>query len=145
MNRTDAVLSRDYGDKSTLGCLYIFEGSTSIFNCVMIELPRFIVPMRSNRQNINCIPGGRTYDVKKHYSPTKGRCFKVMNVTGRTDILWHIGNFATGKKVDTEGCQLPGMYFEDVNGDGELDVADSTTAMNTLLAIMPDEFKLTIL
>ena len=145
MNPVNAVLSRDYRPKSTLGALYIFEGSESIFNCKMIELPRFVVPMRENRQNINCIPGNRDYTVKKWYSPTKGQCFKVMDVVGRTDVLWHIGNYATGKKIDTEGCQLPGMRFEDINGDGELDVADSTKAMNTLLAIMPDEFKLTIL
>jgi len=37
------------------------------------------------------------------------------------------------------------MRFEDLNHDGELDVADSTTAMHTLLAIMPDEFKMYIL
>ena len=145
MNKINAVLSRDYRAKETLGCLYIFEGSKSIFNCVMIELPLFVVPMRLNWQKIDCIPGGMVYDVQRHISPTKGQCFKVMNVPGRTDVLWHIGNFATGKKVDTEGCQLPGMRFEDINKDGELDVADSTKAMNTLLAIMPDEFKLHIL
>ena len=145
MNKTSAVLSRDYGARSTTGCLYIFNGNKSIFNCVMIELPRFVVPMRLNSPNIDCIPGGKTYNVKKHFSPTKGECFKVMNVRGRTNILWHIGNFATGKKVDTEGCQLPGMRFEDINHDGNIDVAGSTEAMENLLAIMPDKFKLTIL
>ena len=145
MNKISAVLSRDYGARSTTGCLYIFEGDKSIFNCVMIELPKFVVPMRINSPNIDCIPGEMTYTVKKHYSPSKGECFQVMDVPDRTWVLWHVGNFATGKKVDTEGCQLPGMRFEDINHDGNIDVADSTKAMNMLLAIMPDEFKLHIL
>ena len=145
MKEIEAVLSRDYGWKETSGGLYIFEGIEVIFHCFMIELPIFVVPMRLNWQKIDCIPGNMIYIVKKIISPTKGQCFQVMDVPGRTAVLWHKGNFATGKKIDTEGCQLPGMQLVDINGDGELDVADSTGAMDKLLSIMPDEFKFHIL
>lgn len=144
MNTINAVLSRDYGVKSTLGCWYVFEGNKSIFNCVTIELPVFVVPMRLNSHKIDCILPG-VYDMIKTISPTKGLVFLLLNVPGRTAVEVHIGNFATGKKVDTEGCILPGMRLEDINHDGDLDVADSTGAMETLLAILPDKSKLHIL
>lgn len=145
MNIISAVLGRDYGWKETSGGLYIFEGTKVIFSCFMIELPVFVVPMKINSLKIDCIPGGMIYTVKKIIRPNMDHAFQVMDVPGRTAVLWHKGNFATGKKVDTEGCLLPGMKLIDINGDGELDVEDSTKAMQTLLAIMPDEFKFHIL
>jgi hypothetical protein len=145
MKEIKAVLSRDYGWKETAGGLYIFEGYDVLFHCFMIELPLFRVPMRLNWQKIDCIPGGMIYTVKKTYRLSGAPCFQVMDVPGRTAVLWHIGNYATGKKIDTEGCQLPGMELVDLNNDGELDVAHSTEAMETLLDIMPDTFKFHIL
>jgi hypothetical protein len=145
MNTITSVLSRDYGVKSTLGCWYVFEGNKSLFNCVAIELPIFVIPMRLNSQKIDCIHGGMVYEMEKIFSTTKGECFLLKNVPGRTAVEVHIGNFATGKKVDTEGCILPGMRFKDINNDGELDVEDSTGAMKTLLALLPDKSKLYIL
>jgi hypothetical protein len=71
--------------------------------------------------------------------------FWIKDVPGRDGILLHIGNFAAGKKLDTEGCILPGMYFSDINDDGNIDVTGSTTAMNKLLKYLPNEFDLIII
>jgi hypothetical protein len=101
------------------------------------------LPNLGNKQRISCILEG-VYKVTKIVSPTKGKCFLLHNVLNRTAVEIHIGNYATGKKVDTEGCILPGMRFADANGDGELDVVESTIAMNHLLTILPDTFELTI-
>lgn len=144
MNIVNAVLSRTYGFRETSGCFYVFDGDRSVFNCKTIELPNFIIPMQVNSLKIDCILPG-IYPVEKYYSPTKGKCFLLKDVPGRTMVEIHIGNFATGKKVDTEGCILPGMRFDDINHDGNIDVADSTKAMEILLSILPDKFKLFIL
>ena len=50
------------------------------------------------------------------------------------------------KKIKQHGRHiLPGVFFTDLNLDDLPDVGDSTTAMNRLLEILPDKFKLHIL
>lgn len=135
----NVILSRTYGVKQTTSSLYIFDGDRSIFNCKAIELPQL-----GNQHNISCIPEGK-YEVHKIISPTKGKCFQVMNVPNRTAILIHIGNYASGVKIDTQGCILVGLRFIDLNQDGNIDVADSTKALSTLLSLLPDTFNLYII
>lgn len=136
------VIKRVYNELETLGDLQVLLGDGPAyfikFECKTLELPN-----KGNQRKISCIPEG-PYKVKKIISPTKGKCFLLENVPNRSAVEMHIGNFAAGKKVDTEGCILPGMYFADRNGDGIIDVADSTKAMNTLLEILPDSFELFI-
>ena len=145
MTEKVAVLSRDYGWGETQGGLFIMEGTKIIYQCVMLELPKLIIPMKLNSQKINCIPGNMIYLCKKIIRPNGDQAIHVLNVPGRTAVLWHKGNYATGLKVDTEGCLLPGLRFVDLNKDGEIDIADSTKAMSDLLSLMPDEFKFHIL
>lgn len=135
----ESVISRSYGERETTGCWYIFDGDRSIFNCKVIELP-----MKGNQHGISCILPG-TYDVEKYKDLKKGWVFLLLNVPGRSGVEVHIGNYAAGKKIDTRGCILPGLRFVDINHDGNLDVADSTKAMNALMAFLPDKFKLHIL
>jgi hypothetical protein len=135
------VISRNYSQLETTGCLYVFSGDISVFNCNTIELP-----WKDNNQNTSCIPEG-TYDVIKTISPTKGKgmIFLLKDVPNRTAIEIHIGNYVTGNHIDTEGCILPGMRFVDINNDGSIDVADSSIAMKKLLTVLPDKFQLTII
>ena len=135
----DAVLSREYGNRETRGCLYVFEGDRSLLDVKVLELPE-----KGNAQNVSCIPAGK-YPVEKIIRPEGDDAFHVKNVPGRSEILIHIGNFAAGMKVDTQGCILPGLRFVDINGDGILDIADSRKAMNLLLGTLPDKFDLHIL
>lgn len=51
-----------------------------------------------------CIPEG-TYNVIWKNHPKHGYCFEVLNVPGRTGILFHAGNNIT----DTTGCILVGQ------------------------------------
>lgn len=133
-----ALLSRTYGVKQTTGCLYVFDGDRAIFNCKTMELPYL-----QNQQNISCIPEG-IYRAYKMQSPKFGECIHLIDVPGREGILIHKGNYAAGNQVDTRGCILPGLRFADVNGDGNIDVAESTKAMKLLLAALPKTFKIII-
>lgn len=133
------VISRKYGTLQTTGVLYVFDGDKSVFSCNTLELPDL-----GNQNNISCIPEG-TYDTVKTVSPSKGKCFHVQKVPGRSYILIHVGNYATGSQVDTEGCILVGSKFTDINGDGNTDVVESKKTMDKLLSILPHSFKLTIL
>jgi hypothetical protein len=134
-----AIISRTYGNEETRSTMFVMEGEQKLFECKTIELPNL-----NNQSKISCIPEG-VYDVEKILSPAHGKCFLIKNVVNRSAVEIHIGNYAAGKKVDTLGCILPGMRFTDMNADGFLDVAESTTAMNMLLKILPDKFKLYIL
>lgn len=129
------ILSRTYNRNETLGTLMVMDGEHPLFKCKTIELPDL-----GNQPNCSCIPEG-VYDVVKHVSPRHGKCFAVLNVPGRTDILIHKGNYTT----DTLGCILPGAGFCDLNNDGNIDVFDSTKTMDQLLGLLPDKFKLYIL
>jgi hypothetical protein len=139
-----AVLSRTYRQLVTTGCLFVFDGDRAVLNVKTMELPD-----KGNQSKISCIPAGE-YECTKVKSPTKNKqvgywVYLLHGVPQRSAVLIHIGNYATGVKVDTEGCILVGLRFVDMNEDGQLDIADSTVAMKMLLAVLPESFKLTIL
>ena len=133
------VISRSYQNNETLGSLFIFAGQKIEYRCKTIELPS-----NGNQKFTSCIPEG-VYDVEKHTSERHGQCFHVLNVPNRSDILFHSGNYAAGKKTDTEGCILPGSSYWDINGDGNLDIIESRQTMTELYAILPEKFKLYII
>lgn len=62
-------------------------------------------PWLDNQNNVSCIPKGE-YRFERYLSPTKGDCFILHDVPGRTFILIHIGNYLK----DTEGCILIGNH-----------------------------------
>jgi hypothetical protein len=134
-----AIISRTYGKLETLGVFMVVDEQSTVYHCVCIELPDL-----GNQHNVSCIKEG-VYICKKEKHAKFGWCFRIYNVPDREGVLIHIGNYAAGKKVDTEGCILPGLYFTDLNSDGNIDVAESTKAMTKLLAILPNEFPLHIL
>jgi hypothetical protein len=145
-----ALLSRSYGEKQTTGCLSIYDEDTEVYQCRTLELPYL-----ENHKNISCIPPGE-YKCERITSVKFGLCFLVNDVKDRSNILIHIGNYASEKlileraimnslkKVDTLGCILPGLRFVDINLDGNVDIFDSTLAMGMLLHILPSRFQLII-
>jgi hypothetical protein len=134
------VLSRRYRQFQTMGCLYVFNEDHSFFNCRTLELPWL-----NNKPNVSCYPGEAVYDVEKYKRPNGRWAFWVKNVPGRSGILFHPGNYASIYKTDSEGCTLPGMAYDDLNRDGYIDILESQDAMNRLLYLMPDKFKLYVL
>ncbi len=133
-----AVISRNNQAGQTPGCFIVFDKDRVVVNVKCLELP-----FLENAQEISCIPEG-VYDCVRIHHKKFGVCFLVENVPGREGILIHIGNYASGKKKDTRGCILPGLRFVDLNKDGNLDVANSTEAMNLLRSILPAKFKIHI-
>lgn len=91
----------------------------------------------NNIPNESCIPAG-CYKAVKHNSHKFGDVWKILNVTNRTDILLHCGNF----EVDTEGCILVGKYF--FGDKGKKGISDSKETLKMLKSLLPNEFMLTI-
>jgi len=84
-------------------------------------------PDLANKANISCIPIGR-YICQVHDSPSKGKCVKLDDVDGRTNILMHRGNIPM---KDSEGCILVGEQFEPLYG--KLAVLSSRKGFNELM------------
>jgi len=66
--------------------------------CNSIELPWL-----QNKRNISCIPEGR-YELKERYTAVRGEHLIVMNVPGRSGILFHPANNAL---TELKGCIAP--------------------------------------
>ena len=133
------VIFREYDNLQTTGTLVVFSGAKKICECKTLELPDL-----GNQRNMSCIPEGE-YDCEKWLNTSKGDVIRVLNVPGRDGILIHRGNFAAGGKVDTKGCILVGTNWDDINGDGNLDVIQTGVAMGRLMESVTDKFKLHIL
>lgn len=63
-------------------------------------------PWRDNQKGISCILSG-AYVCKRVNSPKFGITFEVLNVFGRSEILFHKGNI----QEDSHGCILIGEQF----------------------------------
>ncbi len=118
------TIKRKYGAKETMGELQAFVGN-AIFICDTLELPWI-----DNKHNISCIPDG-TYDVVWTFSLSRMRwIYQLQKVPNRSGIQIHYGNFATGKKIDIDGCILLGSNYSDLDKNGTEDIINSkiTTA-----------------
>jgi hypothetical protein len=94
---------------------------------------------RWNQPNISCIPP-QQYLCKRTLSPRFADTFEVLNVPGRSHILFHPGN----TKADTSGCILLGRSLgrlKDLRG-----VMHSAKTFTEFMEIMEsiDYFHLTI-
>lgn len=74
--------------------------------CLTLELRDL-----ENRQNVSSIPR-QQYDVARVVSPKFGETFEVLDVPGRSNVLFHAGNTA----ADTKGCILLGTSWGSVGG-----------------------------
>ena len=133
------VISRKYTDNETMGSLFVLLGYDLLFSCKTMELSN-----KGNQHNISCIPPG-TYHTIKYNSPNKGMVFLLENVPGRSGIEVHAGNYATGKKIDTQGCILVGSGFEDIDANGTLDIIESKKTLARLMGVLPQEFDIVII
>ena len=132
------ILIRDHKENETFGKFLVMDGVNELFQCYCLELPWL-----NNEHNVSCIPEGN-YDVIKYSYANHPNVFWVQDVPDRDGIMIHIGNFATGSHIDTEGCLLPCMDFEDIDGNGALDGVRPDVAMLGLNQYLPDKFKLSI-
>jgi hypothetical protein len=122
--------------KECLSTLNVIDvDGTILFSCKGLEPPNL-----NNQHNISCIPYG-TYTVSKELTSPKHNYphFRVADVPGRGNILWHGGNYYD----DTLGCYLVGDSFGDKNKDGITDVLNSRETLRKLYTLLPDKFQAT--
>ena len=138
----NAEIQRVYLPTATFSSWYV-DGVDEVI-CKIMELP-----WKGNKRAISCIPEGKYRVTKEKPIPAndpKGRKerpywhFRIHDVPGRSGILIHKITFVK----DLKGCLGTGSAFFDFDKDGVPDMAESTKALEKLVALMPDEFTLTI-
>jgi hypothetical protein len=133
------IISRQYNKNEVQASLFVFSGMEIKYRAKTIELPDL-----GNQHNISCIPEGK-YDCMKIVHPKLGNVFSVLTVPDRTGIMIHQGNYVNGPHQNSTGCILPGEFFEDLDGNGTIDVCNSKKVMDCLNEILPDLFQLIII
>jgi len=124
------LIDRMYQDNCVLGILHAGD-----FKCFTLELPYL-----DNQTNISSIHPG-LYKAHKYFSPSFNReVILFKDVPGRTWIEIHHGNFTRQVK----GCVLVGDGIKFIDEDDIPDVTNSVNTLDKLLAILPDEFEVSI-
>ena len=115
------------------GTFGVLKINKSVF-CVTLEPPD-----RENVRNLSSIPV-QQYECHRFDSPRYGDTFKIMNVPGRDNVLFHGGNIAK----HTKGCILVAQYFGKLKGNRA--VLNSGATFKNFMRIMEghDSFHLTI-
>jgi hypothetical protein len=131
-------IQRTYQTRETIGILTAKRIDGQIFACKTLELPWL-----NNQHMISCIPAGTHVATMQPFHASHD--YQLMNVPNRTGIFIHAGNYADGVEVDTEGCILLGEMFEDINGDGQLDITNTLqTVINFKAFFNGEDFTITI-
>lgn len=122
-------LEEDF-DSGTFGSLRLQK---KVF-CWTLEPPALL-----NEKNKSSIPA-QQYLCLRVNSPTYGETFQVMDVPGRTSVLFHPGNTI----IDTQACIMPGLQVGELAGRRA--VLSSRAAFNGLMASLAgyQSFHLTI-
>ena len=121
----------EHNSFGTFGALKI---NKSVF-CATLEPADLL-----NKPNVSSIPA-QQYICTRFLSPKFGyETFKVLDVPGRTDILFHPGV----EMKHTHGCILLGQYWDKFKGNRAL--ANSGDTFKRFMAVMKDvkSFHLTI-
>ena len=127
----------------TVNITRVEENSEGTFGTVCICTQAFCncleLPDRLNNANISNIPP-RQYPCKKIESSKFGETFQVMDVPGRSMILFHSGNLIS----DSRGCLILAESFGKLNGNRA--VLNSGNTFKRFMEIMDgvDKFMLTI-
>lgn len=111
-------------EHGTIGALTI-DGE-----CICWTLER---PWKDNQRKVSCIPPGH-YIAERHHSPSKGMTFRIKDVPGRSEILFHSGNTIT----DTEGCILLGSQVGFLTPDSRA-VLNSQLTMSLFMSRLKGE------
>lgn len=96
-----------------------------------------------NQQQISSIPC-QQYICERVVSPNFGNTFEVKNVPGRSNVLFHAGNFIS----NTKGCILLAQYFGKIKEKDVMKraVVNSGNTFKSFMELMKgyDKFHLTI-
>jgi hypothetical protein len=96
-------------------------------------------PWLNNLVNKSCIPPG-DYICSVRRSEKYGKHLIVEDVPGRSDILFHHGNF----RKNSKGCPLVGEKFRHIDEDNLIDITNSKNSMKRLMRYIENGDKINL-
>jgi len=103
-------------NRQTVELVRLEEGIDGTFGVLKVNKYVYCATLepsdRENQRNVSSIPA-QQYQCARIQSVRYGDTFQVMDVPGRSHILFHAGN----RVRDTQGCILLGQYFGKLRGD----------------------------
>ena len=120
-------------EESAQGTIGILKIQKQVF-CFTLEPPDRLNEL--NRSSIH----PKQYTCSPYLSEKHGQTFQVMDVPGRTGILFHAGN----KVKETEGCILVGSHQDKLKGDRAVLNSGTTFKRFTETVGVGEAFHLTI-
>jgi hypothetical protein len=138
MKRTVEIRRTDSNHIQTLGTIRVYDADGTI----CLQLKSLELPWKDNQRKVSCIPTGfyKLSKIDKSGAIPYPHLW-IHDVPNRDGIKIHKGNY----HYQILGCVLPGLAHTDINGDGQLDVVNSTEALERLLAALPDETTIKII
>lgn len=133
--KNTVIITRKYDKNQTYGTLVARRGN-KVFTCKTLELK-----WNNNMRNASCIPEG-VYTAAYTYWPAKKRYnYLLAGIPGRSGVFIHSGNYAFKKtgKADITGCILLGVSYNDLNGDGVLDITTTVVTIDAFQKFMNKE------
>lgn len=127
---TVRLIRLEESPQGTFGVLLI---CSQVF-CVTLERPDLL-----NEQNMSSIPA-QQYQCMRIRSPQFGETFEIIDVPGRSHVLFHTGNLVSS----TAGCVLLAQHFGKLYGDRA--ILNSGATFKKFMEIMQNTntFNLTI-
>lgn len=111
--------------------------SAGEFSCATLELP-----WKDNNRGISCIPKGLYNWIKVVATAAiPYPHILILSVANRDGVCIHRANYVRQLK----GCIAVGEKHIDIDGNGELDVTNSTKTFESLMAILPENGTIEIL
>jgi hypothetical protein len=96
-------------------------------------------PWLNNLVNKSCIPPG-DYVCSIRRSEKYGKHLIVEDVQGRSEILFHHGNY----RKNSKGCILVGEKFRHIDGDNQIDITNSKNSMKRLMRYIENGDKINL-
>lgn len=118
------TIHRKNGNKDqTLGfCNVQNEMFVPLFSSISLERGK-----RFNAQNISCIPKGQYKVVLEYSDKFKCMLWEIKDVPNRSECKFHAANYFS----ELNGCIALGIKPSDINNDGQIDITQSKTTMNS--------------
>lgn len=129
MNPNITVVRKADQTKETIGHMTAVNETGA--NMTLCTLER---PWLNNQQGVSCIPSGTYSWSKVAPSHIPYPHILLSGMPDREGVCIHVGNYVT----NSEGCILVGRDHKDINGDGVIDLTDSTAAFHELMSFMPE-------
>ena len=122
-------------DNYSLGHCFVQENGKTEYIGASIERG-----WKDNANNISCVPKG-VYPLKYEWSDKfKRNLWELYDVPNRSECKFHVANYWR----QLNGCIALGKYHEDIDYDGDPDVADSSKTLDKLHKALQDKINVTV-